>query len=76
MSIKTHLVSQCSLSTEVEEVLSLETRVRDILRVEGVAVPGLVQTVDALLPPGPVQLAGQIIQGTIRTGTNIMLYYC
>ena len=62
--------------TEVEVVLALQTRLRDILRVEGVAVPGLVQTVDALLPPGAVQLAGQVVQGNIRTGTNIMLYYC
>ena len=52
--------------TEVEEMLSLQTRLRDILRVEGVAVPGLVQTVDALLPPGPVQLAGQVVPWVIR----------
>ena len=43
---------------------------RDILRVEGVTVPGLVQPVDALLPPGAVQLAGQVVQGIITTGTN------
>ena len=60
--------------TEVEVMLSLQSREGDILRVEGVAVPGLVQTVDCLLPPGPVHLAGQVIQGTIMAATNIILY--
>ena len=42
----------------------------DILRVEGVTVAGLVQSVDALLPPGAVLLAGQVVPGVITTGTN------
>ena len=52
-------------------MLALQTRLRDILRIEGVAVPGLVQTVDCLLPPVTIHLAGQVIQGTIMAGTNI-----
>ena len=54
-------------------MLSLQTRVRDILRVEGVAVPGLVQPVDSLLPPGAVHLAGQVIAGVVTT-ENINIY--
>ena len=42
-------------------MLSLQTRDGDILRVEGVTVSGLVQPVDALLPPGGVHLAGQVV---------------
>ena len=51
--------------TEVEVVLSLQTREGDILRVEGVTVAGLEQPEDALLPPGAVHLAGQVVQGVI-----------
>ena len=51
-------------------MLSLQTREGDVLRVEGVAVPGLVQSEDPLLPPGAVQLAGQVVPGIITTGTN------
>ena len=58
------------LMTEIEVVLSLETRVRDILRVEGVAVPVWYQPVEALLPLGAVQRAGQVVAGIIRTGVK------
>ena len=47
-------------------MLSLETGEGDVLRVEGVTVPGLVQAVDALLPPGAVQLAGQVVPGSSK----------
>ena len=44
-------------------MLTLETGVRDILRVEGVTVASLVQSVDSLLPLGAVQRAGQVVAG-------------
>ena len=31
-------------------------------------MPGLEQPVDALLPPGAVQLAGQVVPGVVRAG--------
>ena len=51
-------------------MLSLHAREGDVLRVEGVTVPGLVQAVDALLPPGAVQLAGQVVTRSITAGIN------
>ena len=56
--------------TKVEIVLSLQTREGDILRVEVVTVPGLEQSEDPLLPPGAVQLAGQVVPGIRGTGTE------
>ena len=54
------------MDTEVEVVLSLQTREGDILWVEGVAVAGLIQPVHSLLPPRAVHLAGQVVLGIIR----------
>ena len=51
-------------------MLSLQPGQRDILRVEGVAVPGLAEPEDALLPPGAVQLAGQVVPWVIRPATK------
>ena len=63
--------TKCTKQTEVEVMLALQTRLRDILRIEGVAVSDLVQTVDCLLPPGTIHLAGQVVEGTIMAATNI-----
>ena len=52
-------------------MLSMQSREGDILRIEGVAVSDLVQTVDCLLPPGTIHLAGQVVEGTIMAATNI-----
>ena len=60
--------------TQVEVMLSLQTREGDILRVEGVTVPGLVQPVDPLLPPGAVQLADQVVQGSIGTVIKYFIF--
>ena len=48
-------------------MLALQPREGDVLRVEGVAVPGLEQPVEPLLPPGAVQGAGQVVPGITET---------
>ena len=56
-----------AIQTKVEVVLSLQTSQGDILRVEGVTVPGLVQPVESLLPPGAVEFSCQVVQGITET---------
>ena len=56
-------------------MLSLQTRQRHVLRVEGVAVPGLEKPEDPLLPPGGVQLAHQVVPGIISTRKRIQCFY-
>ena len=48
--------------TQVEVGLAPQARERSVLRVEGVAVTGLLQLEDPLLPPGAVQGARQVVQ--------------
>ena len=48
-------------------MLALQSGVGKVLRVEGVAVPGLLQSVHSLLPAGAVERAGQVVQGTISS---------
>ena len=55
--------------TKVSVELSLVSGHRDVLRVEGVAVAAgsVVQEVEARVPVGRVQLAGQVIQRISHT---------
>ena len=50
------------LLTEVDVVLAGHPREGDVLRVEGVAVTRSLEPVQPLLPAGPVQATGQVVQ--------------
>ena len=48
-------------------MLSLQTGQRHVLRVEGVAVTGLEQPEDSLLPVVSVEVTGQVVERIVPT---------
>ena len=66
--------------TEVKVVLSLQTRQRGVLGVEGVTVTGLEQPVDSLLPAPGVEVTGQVVErivpASLRRGVSVLRLSC